>query len=223
MLKLEWDFPVFMTEADTVALEGSRAKSRREALPRDEAVKYVLGDDPRPVVVMRECGWCEGSDDALLSTRLDNERTLLMSHWFHMVKLPNHVLEEDHPFRNVFNGKDPAHLVVMSRDGSIVRPLSGEQSQTELWNSLEEVLSEAYEGDPDKALKRMVRVLDELDELDDKGARLAAKYEEIVEDKGPRSSKAKKLKKDPDKHEAKLAAARRQMEELQDLPLKTGE
>ncbi len=215
---------MFRTEADVAPLDTtrSRAKAHSRALPRDEALAYVTGDDRRPLVVMRECGYCEGSDDALLSTRLDNERTLLLSNWFHLVKLPNHVLEADHPFRNLFDGEQPPHLVVMSRDGSLVRPLSGQQSQTELWSALEDVLAAAYEGEPGRSVQRIVPLLDRLDELDQEGARLNARFNEELEQKGEKSAKLRRMRQDIEEHEQEVAETRRSLEALRSLPLRTG-
>ena len=51
---------------------------------------------------MRECERCKGTDHALLSRSLDNEQTVLLTHWFHCVKLPPNVLEAKHPLPNMF-------------------------------------------------------------------------------------------------------------------------
>ena len=170
-------------------------------------------------MIVRECGWCEGSDDALLSTRLDNDKTILLSHWFHVVKLPNHVLQDDHPFRNLFDDDEPAHLFVATADGSKELPLSGEQSQTELWNALASVLDLTYEDDPERAVQRIYKLLDRFDELDEADARLHAKFSEELEKRGPKSSKLKKIRKDIDKVGSEREDVRSQLEKLRDLGL----
>jgi hypothetical protein len=211
-MKLAWDYPVYVKEQT-----GKYARIGREALPRDQALAHIAGDDPRPLVIVRECGFCEGSDDALLSARLDNERTVLMSHWFHMVKLPNDVLSDDHPFRNLFAGDEPPHLFVTRRDGSLSLPLSGQQSQTELWAALEEVLDAEYEVDAEKAVKRIYRLLDKFDELDRAAARLAANLSDEIEKKGPTSGKIRKIKKDLDELEDERKLTRAELDRLRDL------
>ncbi len=204
LLELEWTYPVYKDEAreELLAQGGTVAAEVLRALPRDEAYRRVAGDDPRPLLVLRECGFCEGSDDALLSTRFDNDKTVLLSHWFHLVKLPNHVLAEEHPFRNLFDEDEPAHLFVATPDGAIERALSGQQSQTELWNAMSEVLTEVYPiKDPEDRVQDMYRILDRLDELDQEDGRLHAKFSDELEKRGPKSKKLKRIRKDIDELE----------------------
>jgi hypothetical protein len=212
LMKLEWDYPVYVKPQI-----GNYSRSGREALPREEALAYIAGDDPRPLVIVRECGWCKGSDDALLSERLDNEKTMLMSKWFHMVKLPNDVLSDDHPFRNLFEGGDPPHLFVTKRDGSLNVALSGQQSQTELWAALRDVLDATYKVDAEQAVRRMYKLLDKFDELDQTEARLSANLSDEIESKGARSGKIKKLKQDLEQVEDERKLTQAELDELRDL------
>lgn len=220
---MDWDFVVYVDEVEQAARDaaqgGSFAASRAQALERDAAFAAVAGDDPRPLLVMRECGWCEGSDDALLDTRLDNEKTLLLSTWFHTVKLPNHVLQEDHAFRNLFEGEEPAHLFLATRDGRQVLSLSGQQSQTELWGAMLTLLDECYDGDPERVVKQLYRKLDALDELDEAAVRYELQLDEVLEDKGPGSSKAKKLGKRLAGVTEERGELLAEIAELRDLPL----
>ena len=200
VLKLQWSFPVYSNPKQTAELaqSGTFVAERRRALPRDEAFHFIAGEDTRPLLIMRECGFCKGSDDALLSTRFNNEKTVLLSQWFHIVKLPNHVLEEDHPFRNLFEADSPSHLFVSTTDGSEIHSLSGQQSQTELWNAMSSVLSEVYADDPEGRVQGMYRILDQLDELVEADERLHSKFSEELEKRGPKSSKLKKIRKNID-------------------------
>lgn len=205
---MRWQFPVYASEADKAApTGGSSARLVRKALPREQAFAELTGDDPRPLLVMRECDWCEGTDDALLNKRLDNERTVLMSHWFHAVKLPNHVLQDDHPFRNLFPEDDVPHLFMATRDGSVVVGLDGQQSPVELWEAMDEVLGEAGVRNPEKALKKVTKVLDQFDRLDIDRQRLRSELDELLEEHGPKSGKVKKVAK-------KLEQADEEREEL---------
>jgi hypothetical protein len=76
-----WDYPVY--EPPKQDKEGRTvAKVARQALPADKALAFIAGDDPRPLLVMRECKVCNGTDDALLSRgNIDNEKTILLSRW----------------------------------------------------------------------------------------------------------------------------------------------
>src|SRR6185436_5147183 len=83
-LEIQWDHPVPPKAAPgdperTVAIV-------KRALPFEEALAVIRGNDPRPLLVVRECVRCSGTEDALLRRMEDNERTFLMSRWFHCVK-----------------------------------------------------------------------------------------------------------------------------------------
>ena len=100
-LRIEWEYPVYVPPEESAAKD-TFAKKKRVALSREEAFRFIAGDDPRPLLVLRECKVCNGTDDALLKGGVDNEKTYLLSRWFHCIKLPVDVMEEDHPFHNLF-------------------------------------------------------------------------------------------------------------------------
>ena len=106
-LRIQWDHPV--PPKPEVDPEATVAIPRR-ALPLEEALAVIRGNDPRPLLVLRECVRCTGTEDALLKRMEDNERTFLMSRWFHCVKLPPAVLEPEHAFHNLFPGEKPGSL-----------------------------------------------------------------------------------------------------------------
>jgi hypothetical protein len=193
-LEIDWDHPVVPRAAERDG-ERSAAVAAKRALPAAEALALVAGDDPRPLLVLRECLTCTGTDDALLTRRADNEKTMLLSRWFHCVKLPPDVLADDHPFQNLFPGDDPSHLFVSARDGAGRHDLGGAQSRTELWGAMQRVLAASYVKEPDKALKELYGILDDYDALDGEIAELQRRIDLEVEDDGPGSPKAKTLKK----------------------------
>lgn len=222
VLNLAWDYVVLPAEEAPVAADGqtvTAAKRRQAALPREQAFDVVAGEDPRPLLVLRECGWCEGSDDALLSSRFDNEKTILMSQWFHAVKLPNHVLEADHSFRNLFEGEEPPHLFVATRDGRHVVTLDGQQSQSELWKAMGDVMDEVYETDAVKTVKATYKHLDKLDGLDERINRLRADMDAELERKGPGSSKLKSLQRKLAQSQAERDEVKAALDELRAAPL----
>ena len=223
-LKLKWDFPVYKTEAE-IALEnnpnptGTVGTVVHSALPREKAFYEIAGDDPRPLLVLRECQYCNGTDDALLSRTNSNEKTLLMSQWFHCVKLPNHVLEADHSFRELFGEKDPPHLFVCSRDGSNLVPLRGDQSRTELWDAMLSVLEIEYRKDPEKAVREITKLLAEYDHLDSMEDWKEEQIDAEIERKGPKSNKLKKLRKQLEDLKRQKAKALEREKKWQDLGL----
>ena len=101
--------------------DGNRTavKQIEHALPlKPGACELVTDGDKRPVLILRECDKCKGTDHALLSRTLDNEQTVLLAHWFRCVKLPpNVLLTSDHPFYNLFKREERgrAHPPVLRR------------------------------------------------------------------------------------------------------------
>jgi hypothetical protein len=165
----------------------------RQALSRAEALAYIAGDDPRPLLVVRECAVCNKTDDALLTAGADNEKTILMSRWFHCVKLPMDVLQKDHPFNALFPDKSSEHLFVSARDGANKLPLESSTSRTELWAAMGKTLAEAYAKDPAVAQKQIAKTLDQLDVLDRRVVELEKRRDALMESETkPDAAKIKK-------------------------------
>ena len=219
-LSIDWNFPVY--KAGKGKGTGSVSAAARRALALEEAFASVAGKDPRPLLVLRECLTCNGTDDALLTREADNEKTMLMSRWFRCVKLPPNVLEEDHPYHGLFGDDDPGHLFVASPDGSNRRDLDGQQSRTELWKVMEGLLAVQYESKPGPAknLKKLSLLLDDFDSLDAEIMEIERQIEARIESDGPKSRKLGRLKKKLDKVRKKRAKARAEADELSRLPLK---
>jgi hypothetical protein len=194
-LRIEWDYPVYAPKVE--AKDGRTvAQVKRSALSRTDAIAVIAGDDPRPLLVLRECKVCNGTDEALLKGGIDNEKTFLLSRWFHCVKLPVDVLEEDHPFHVLFvQDKSPEHLFVCSVDGSNHDPLESQTSRTELWNSMRDLLATEYKKKPDAPLKSIAKLLDKMDNADSRLAHLIGRQNEILEEDGPKSKKLPKIAK----------------------------
>ena len=217
---MSWQFPVF-----TQKKEGdgrSVSKQARRALPADEAYAYIAAEDPRPLLILRECLTCTGTDDALLTRGADNEKTFLMSRWFHCVKLPPDVLEEDHPFHNLFAGKDPGHLFVSDANGAHRLDLTGEQSRTELWGVMSKLLAARYEKKPgyEKSLKSLLKLLDQFDTIDEKIVTVTEKIDKAIEKDGLKSRKLAKLKAELAKLEKARATTLKQAVAVAELKLK---
>jgi hypothetical protein len=178
-LSLRWDYPVY----DYVAppSDSTKEKAPRTSIPFDEAIRFIAGDDPRPLLVLRECSICNKTDRALLSPGIDNERTLLLSRWFHCVKLPVDVSEPQHPFHQLFAAPDSGHLFVSRVDGSGRVPLEADTSRTELWASMTRVLNSAYACDVASVSKDIVRHFDRLDVLDPRARELEKKRDKLMQ------------------------------------------
>jgi hypothetical protein len=211
ILGWDWDWP-------RVRQRGDEAR----ALAREEAFAELAGRDERPLLVVRECEACRGTDDAFLSRELDNEKTILLARWFHAVKLPPEVLEDDHPFHALFEGARPPHLFVCNRDGSGLQPLDGTESQARLWAAMVSVLRANYHKDPQRAVSELRRLLDQLDRCDT----LVEQAEERLLDEriahGPKAPSVKELEKE---HARRLADREKVVGlcvEADDMGLKSG-
>jgi len=207
LLKLKWEYPSYKDEQE--AADGrTTAKRARRALSREDALKYIAGDDPRPLLVLRECKTCNGTDDALLSRGVvDNEKTFLLARWFHCVKLPVDVLQKDHPFHGLFNDEDPEHMFMCAADGAERISLESEPSRVELWTAMNKVLSATHSKGPEDVVKKMQKAIDNFDLVDQKVGELEKKVDSILETDGPDSKKLKKVQDE-------LAAAKKERAEL---------
>ena len=219
-LEIDWDYPASVEIAPEQAGR-TRAAVRMRALPRDEAIERLRGEDRRPLLVVRECNLCKGTDDALLSRALDNEKTLLLSRWFHCVKLQHHVLQSDHTFNAFFEGERPPHLFLASADGTTVVPMPGTQSQSELWEQMTTMLRQSYERDPKRAIKEIIKILSRYDHLDSLEDHLLEQVDMELEKNGPKSSKLKKLRAKLEKVAAQKSDAEEREAKVSDLRLRS--
>lgn len=198
-----------------------QSRSNPQIMDREKAFEMLTYDDQRPLLVLRECDSCRGTEDAFLSRELDNEKTTLFGRWFHAVKFGPEVLDEMHVFHSLFGDENPPHLFVASADGKTIVPLSGAQSQAELWRAMTKVLKSAYKSDPNRAVKEFRKLLDKLDHLD---SMLEMVEEQIVNErvaKGPDSRGLKKLEKRRNKYEQERDEALEKGAKLDDLKLKS--
>ncbi|WP_145194831.1 hypothetical protein [Planctomycetes bacterium Poly30] len=183
-------------------------------------MKAIAGNDPRPLLVLRECKVCNGTDDALLKGGVDNEKTFLLARWFHCVKLPVDVMEEDHPFHNAFTLEQPEHLFVCSADGSNHDPLESDTSRVKLWESMKGVIAKEYKGKPDSSVKKIAKIIDKMDVIDERYLDLKASHDAILEKDGPDSRKLAKFVKEINKCESERLELSQEIEKATQLELK---
>jgi len=219
LLKMQWDFAVYTPTEERS--DGTAVKAKREALPVEDAFRSIAGTDPRPLLVLRECQVCNKTDDALLKPGADNERTILLSKWFHCVKLPVDVIVPDQPFNALFPTNDAEHLFVCAADGSSRIPLESDTSRTELWTAMTKVLAATYVRDPSSALKQIRRAHDEIDAIDRKLEDLEKKRDELAEEAGKMDkSKMKSLGKEIEALKRSLEDEKKHVDRLAKIDLK---
>lgn len=217
---MKWDYPVYRAPAE--AKSDATTVKLRKALSFDEALRVVAGEDPRPLLVLRECKTCNKTDNALLKPgATDNEKTILYSRWFHCVKLPMDVIQPDHPFNALFKDSTSPHFFLSTRDGANQLPLESATSRTELWSSMSKVLGVAYKKDPSSSLKDVTRELDRLDVLDMRITTLEQQKGDLLENAGKLdASKLKKVEADIANAKKELADAMRDIEKLMKVEMR---
>ncbi|MEC7583246.1 MAG: hypothetical protein VYE77_02930 [Planctomycetota bacterium] len=195
LLDIDWDYPVYVP-AEVQAEGLTAALPVRRALSFDEAMSEITGDDTRPVLVLRECLTCRGTDMALLSCQVANERTMLLTDWFHCIKLPATVSAKTHPFHALF--PDDSHLFLAQADGEQLVRFDGKQSQQTLWHAMNKVLKANYKASAERNVKDLLKLLAQFDVVDERRQRLQRELDEELDANGPRSSRFGKLKREFD-------------------------
>jgi hypothetical protein len=192
-----------------------------QGLTEAEALAVLAEGDPRPLLVLRECENCAGTEDAFLSRELDNEKTLLLGRWFHAVKFPQGVIDPAHPLHELFAGKSPPHLFTVTADGKSRVDLDGRQSQAQLWRAMTSVLRKSYRKDPEAAQKALSNLLDRLDGLDSRLADLEERFQSVrAGGKGPDSQDVKDLEEERTELTAQRQALLEEGRAMDDLQLR---
>lgn len=228
MLTVDWVYPVYkvVQREVTKADEGKTIAGPVErALPVEQAYEFIADGDRRPLLVLRECEKCKGTDHALLSRTLDNEQTVLLTKWFRCVKLPTNVIMEKHPLYNLFlrqkEGERIPHLFLADPDGKNRSELPGDQPQSVLWEQMFAYLDRCYAEDAKTALKELRQVLGQYDKLDAREQEIRSRIERETVKNGPESPKLKKYDQDLADLEKDRKKLGEREKELRDLALKT--
>jgi hypothetical protein len=192
LMKVLWAYPGQASQrSDATAVE------QRTSLSRADAIRTLAGDDPRPLLVVRECASCNKTDRTLLTPGVDNERTILLSRFFHCVKLPLNANESGSPYAALFSSSNPEHMFVCQKDGSAPMTLSAEDSRPELWATLERALSSSYTKDATAAVREMSKQIDLIDTYERQLKELERRRDGLVEGESrPDATKVRRLEED---------------------------
>jgi hypothetical protein len=222
IMKLKWDFPThnIYKREEAKGANATIATKIEAALPEQEAYYTIAGDDRRPLLVLRECLICNGTDDALLSSYENNEAVLIVTRWFHCVKLPTDILNDEHSFHTLFEGDHPPHLFVSRWDGSNPIALRGDLSRSELLGNMYATLKAEYKKDAKKAGKEIAKLMYVYDMLDEKIQRLEITIDDELEKRGPKSKKLKKYRRQLEDAQKEMAAAKEKEAVLSNLQLR---
>jgi hypothetical protein len=214
LLELRWNYPVHQVAAAPESEHGTSVEARREALPLEKAIEVLSGEDPRPLLVLRECKVCNKTDDALLSRTESNERTLVLARFFRCVKLPVDVVEPDHPFHALFPSNDSEHLFVALPGGVAKKPLESDTSRVELWSAMETTLAASYGFEANKVVKQVLALLDRVDEHERKLTGLETRKGQLMETPKVDVERVKKLDAEIVVAKADVEAARAEVAKL---------
>ena len=218
ILKLDWHFPISSTFKQQAG--DGRTVASEYALPREEAFVHINGKgNKKPLLVLRECVLCKGTDHALFDRRLANEKTKLLCEWFYCVKLPPRVLDKKHAFRHLFAKKKPPHVFICSHDGKDLTEFDGLQSQTQLQAAMVKLIESAYEKKPLPAVKSMLRFLSRFDTHDAMLLELTNRMQKEMLREKPRKSSLAKLKSKIALHTKKRDTAMKHAKAVCDLKL----
>lgn len=190
-------------------------------MPRAQAFYKINGKgNQKPLLVLRECVLCKGTEHALFDRRLNNEKTKLLCEWFYCVKLPPKVMDAKHAFRNVFKQEKPPHLFISSPDGSSLTEFTGLQTQAELQKAMIALIQKSYEKKPLPAIKAMLRFLSDFDNHDSMLQQYETQLQSEMLRAKPRRASLAKLKKRIAIVKKKKAKAMKSAKAVCDLKLK---
>ena len=115
-------------------------------------MKELRGDDPRPLLILRDCDGCKNKEGDLL------KRTLLE-------------MNPEHPFHVLFDHERHPHIAMSSWDMKTFVQVH-RASPKELWKSMKRVLGKDYKKSAESATKNLAKLLGEYDAIDDREAAL---------------------------------------------------
>ncbi|MBK7878696.1 MAG: hypothetical protein IPJ77_23815 [Planctomycetes bacterium] len=214
-----WDHPVVV--ATTFERSDRTAVAPRVVMTEAEALRAIAGQDPRPLLVLRECGHCAATERSLVTEGVDNERTFLLARWFHCVKLPADVVQPEHALHALFPDASSGHLFLSHVDGGGRVAFDGDLQRAELWSVMLQMLESAYGGRFEPTLNELAKQLDKLDTLDARVRELEKRRDALYET-AARSDRSKLAKVNAELAEVQLdvdAALAAMEREFQRSPL----
>jgi hypothetical protein len=195
----------------------NKLASEETVLTEEEAIAVLRGDDPRPLLIVRECDGCKNKEGDLLKRTLEDERFLLATPWFHCVKLDKDAHLSDHPYNKLFTGSIPPHVVLSSWDGKRIIDVS-RAGQKEIWMAMQKVLRVSYKKSAKSAMKGLAKILEQYDALDEREEELLGQLA-LKEERG-KTRRAEKIRNEIIDLESDRQEVIDKEEKLYDLKLK---
>ena len=216
-LKIDWTYPVYTPPEQSGK---TRAPSVSKSLDIPMIYEVLAKDDKRPLLVLREFSTFDNPDNEKLSRKLYTEKTVLLSHYFNCIRLPHHVTEPEHPFNGLFQENKPPQLFLASADGTLFEPFEFNSSRANLLKDMNRILDKYYVKNPTKVINDLFKLLPKFDKLDLEIQDLKEDLDRAIEEKGPLSSRARKLQKELDRAEKERKNLEKKKAALREIPLK---
>ena len=204
---IQWSWPKPATEA------------AEERLDYEGVLATVRGEDPRPLLILREGSQYGPGYDKMLSQKFENESIALLARWFHCVRFSESIMDDAHPWRALFSGEYPPQCFVVTWDGHNNEILSGIFSISRIQTSMRKILAKEYSKDVDQALTKWKRVLDKFDTLDAKVGDMRERIEALSIERGPDSAQVRTMKARLAKLEKEQSAIEKEEAAVLDLGL----
>lgn len=134
------------------------------------AFETIAGNDPRPILLLRDCAHSE-KDNSKVGAYLEDERVVLAMHWFHLVRVNKEVVKPEHPLHALFAEGTP-HMMLLSGDGKERIPIALMPSSNALWGQMLKMLKREYKNSADESVTKWRMLLTEFDKLDKEYAKL---------------------------------------------------
>jgi hypothetical protein len=167
-LEADWQTPGSAgasKQADAGRTVSGEAKDK--GLSLQAALMKLRGDDPRPLLILRDCDGCKNKEGDLLKRTLVNERLLLASGWFHCVRFSHEVMNPEHPYHVIFDHERHPHIALASWDLKTFTQVHRAGAK-DVWKAMKRVIGKDYKKSPESAMKNMIKILSEYDALDDR-------------------------------------------------------
>lgn len=190
---IDWTFPLTPKSAQPLSWE--------------RAVRALAGDDPRPLLVRRHAHAVELGQEARVEALLEQEEMRVVSRFFRCVDLPDATRNEKHPLSGLYVPDRAPLLFFTDADGNAPIGFSGLESSASIVDCAYAVLARNYEGNADRAVKGVRRLIEDYDRLLPRERELAAAVDDAIVEGGTTGKETKKL-------EQKLARVRKELDEV---------
>ena len=199
------------TTADKVAV------SDATITPRDGDEDPAPAEKPRadkPMLVWIPHPTDDEANEKITKVTLDPDKIRVGSSYFKCIKMSSEAAAEDRLLADT--GKKYPRMVFITPDYEVVKVLEGKISSSKLYAAMKTTAGKSYEGNFDKGVKGVIKLLGEFDKIANERDVIKQK-----EDKGVKPAEAKKIAKLREELDEREKEANEKRDELLNPELKT--